>query len=385
MIRPQRVRIIGSISGCVTLKKPLSETSMTRCHCSALMPGNTASSWMPALLTRIWTAQCSSSASSAARVAAASVTSKAIACAWPPAATISRGDALRGGAAAIGVHVDVVSGGAQAPANRGADAAAAAGDQRAHRRLCSSVRAGQSASSTTAARPLSNAHRAPNAVEFVQHRSSVAGNPHCIADRSARTSSSRATCSLTPRTLARIAGAAARRRAPAGDAARRAPPSPAPHIRCRRRRRDGRARAADGPARGGCRCGSGSFGIPVDDLVEQAHAAAGAGCGLRSRRDSSCMVRPQRRCSILQVLENRAALGAAAPAPQQRQARAAGIERAQRLELRIRQRVAGRPRRGTLSMLAKRAGSPVRRKHQADAEGVRDRPLGCTASGYSVS
>ena len=34
-IRPQRVRIIGITSGCVTLKKPSTETSMTRCHCSA--------------------------------------------------------------------------------------------------------------------------------------------------------------------------------------------------------------------------------------------------------------------------------------------------------------------------------------------------------------
>jgi hypothetical protein len=31
-MRPQRVRIIGISSGWVTLKKPLSETSMTRDH-----------------------------------------------------------------------------------------------------------------------------------------------------------------------------------------------------------------------------------------------------------------------------------------------------------------------------------------------------------------
>ena len=88
-MRPQRVRIIGSSSGWVTLKKPLSETSMTRDHCSRRMPGITASSWMPALLTTIWIAPASSSCSSARRRGRASVTSKAIASADPPAAVIS--------------------------------------------------------------------------------------------------------------------------------------------------------------------------------------------------------------------------------------------------------------------------------------------------------
>jgi len=41
MMRPQRVRIIGRSSGWVAWKKPLTETSMTRCHCWALMPGST--------------------------------------------------------------------------------------------------------------------------------------------------------------------------------------------------------------------------------------------------------------------------------------------------------------------------------------------------------
>ena len=59
-MRPQRVRIIGSSSGWVALKKPLTDTSITRCHCAALMPGITASSWMPALLTRIWIGPASS-------------------------------------------------------------------------------------------------------------------------------------------------------------------------------------------------------------------------------------------------------------------------------------------------------------------------------------
>ena len=66
MMRPQRVRIIGSVSGWVTLKKPFSDTSITRCHCASCMPGNTASSWMPALLTTTWIGPSASSASSAA-------------------------------------------------------------------------------------------------------------------------------------------------------------------------------------------------------------------------------------------------------------------------------------------------------------------------------
>ena len=37
-MRPQRVRIIGSSSGCVTLKKPFSDTSITRDHCAGFMP-----------------------------------------------------------------------------------------------------------------------------------------------------------------------------------------------------------------------------------------------------------------------------------------------------------------------------------------------------------
>ena len=65
-MRPQRVRIIGITSGCVTLKKPSSETSMTRCHCSRRIAGKTASSWMPALLTSTWTGPPSSSCSQAA-------------------------------------------------------------------------------------------------------------------------------------------------------------------------------------------------------------------------------------------------------------------------------------------------------------------------------
>src|SRR5438876_3696150 len=88
-IRPQRVPIMGSSSGCVALKKPLTDTSITLCHCVALMPGSTASSCTPALLTRIWMGPCSSTASSEARVAAPSVRSQLTSVASPPPARIS--------------------------------------------------------------------------------------------------------------------------------------------------------------------------------------------------------------------------------------------------------------------------------------------------------
>ena len=43
-MRPQRVRIMGSSSGCVMLKNPFSDTSITLRHCSRLMPAMGASS-----------------------------------------------------------------------------------------------------------------------------------------------------------------------------------------------------------------------------------------------------------------------------------------------------------------------------------------------------
>ena len=100
-MRPQRVRSIGSSSGCVTRKKPCSETSMTRCHCSARMPGNTASSWMPALLTMICTVPACSIAATAAAVAASSVRSKTQVSALPPAVPISAASACTAAALAL--------------------------------------------------------------------------------------------------------------------------------------------------------------------------------------------------------------------------------------------------------------------------------------------
>src|SRR5882672_8090932 len=88
-MRPQRVPIIGIKSGCVTLKNPLRETSITRDHCSGRIPGITASSWMPALLTTIWMGPPPSNSCRAASAFSRSATSNATAAAEPPFATIS--------------------------------------------------------------------------------------------------------------------------------------------------------------------------------------------------------------------------------------------------------------------------------------------------------
>ena len=87
-MRPQRVRSIGSSSGCVTRKKPLSDTSITLCHCSGRMPGNTASSCTPALFTRICTGPAVSIAAQPAAVASSLRRSKTWHSAVPPAARI---------------------------------------------------------------------------------------------------------------------------------------------------------------------------------------------------------------------------------------------------------------------------------------------------------
>ena len=44
MIRPHRRPIIGISNGCVTLKNPFNDTSMTLLHCARRIPGSTASS-----------------------------------------------------------------------------------------------------------------------------------------------------------------------------------------------------------------------------------------------------------------------------------------------------------------------------------------------------
>ncbi len=88
MIRPQRRRIIGISSGWVTLKKPLSETSITPVHCPGRIAGITASSWMPALLTRISIGPSASTRSSAASAACGSVMSNTATAAEPPCARI---------------------------------------------------------------------------------------------------------------------------------------------------------------------------------------------------------------------------------------------------------------------------------------------------------
>ena len=114
-MRPQRVRIIGIISGWVTLKKPFSDTSMHAVPLLArVMPGNTASSWMPALLTRIWIGPASSSASSAAAVAARVGDVEGHGLGAAAGGVDPRGQRLRRLEAAVGVHDDVEAVGGQA-------------------------------------------------------------------------------------------------------------------------------------------------------------------------------------------------------------------------------------------------------------------------------
>ncbi len=79
---------MGMSKGCVTLKNPLRETSITLDHCSGRLPGITASSWIPALLTTIWMGPSSSNFRSAVPVRSRSATSNATAAAAPPFATI---------------------------------------------------------------------------------------------------------------------------------------------------------------------------------------------------------------------------------------------------------------------------------------------------------
>ena len=124
-MRPQRVRIIGITSGCVTLKNPLTETSMTRATARRASPGNTASSWTPALLTSIWIGPSSSTGSSAAWVAAVSVMSKHSECARPPLATYLLNNLIRNVLAAVGMHKHFVAVACEAAADRRADAPAA--------------------------------------------------------------------------------------------------------------------------------------------------------------------------------------------------------------------------------------------------------------------
>ena len=155
-IRPQRVRIIGMTSGCVTLKKPFSETSMTRCHCSARMPGKTASSWTPALLTTIWTGPPSSRRSQALRAASRVGDVEGDRFGAAAGADDPRDDGVRAGAVGVrvGDHVRAVA--AEPLGDRLADAAARAGDEGALADGSGGdviARCARPASRTTATRP----------------------------------------------------------------------------------------------------------------------------------------------------------------------------------------------------------------------------------------
>ena len=94
------------------------------------MPGITASSWMPALLTTIWIGPSTSNVlQRAGGFGVRSVTSKATARAEPPAAVISALTRSAWCEIAVGVHVDMAAISSEPLADGGADGPAAAGDE----------------------------------------------------------------------------------------------------------------------------------------------------------------------------------------------------------------------------------------------------------------
>ena len=132
-------------SGWVTLKKPFTETSMTRCHCSARMPGKTASSWMPALLTTIWIAPPSSRRSQAARAASRVGDVEGDRLGAAAGGDDPRDDGVGAVEAGVGVRDHVRAVAAEPLGDRLADAAAGAGDEGApaRRRRAASSRVRQ--------------------------------------------------------------------------------------------------------------------------------------------------------------------------------------------------------------------------------------------------
>ena len=119
MMRPQRVRIIGSSSGCVTLKKPLQR------HVDHALPllGAHAGEHRVVVdagvvdehLDRPGRQQLLAAPSA---LACASVTSKATASAEPPSARISRRHRLAPRPAGVGVHDHVQAVAREPPADR---------------------------------------------------------------------------------------------------------------------------------------------------------------------------------------------------------------------------------------------------------------------------
>jgi len=155
MMRPQRLRIIAIVSGCGNVEEAGKRHVRTLCHCAALMPGKTASFVDAALFTSTWIGVSAMSASSVVRLASASVIVEGDGLGLTATRFDFIGQRLRFRQVAVGVNIDVAAVGGEAAADRRTDAAAAAGDERAfHVRFPSLL-----ASSTTAARPLSNSRR----------------------------------------------------------------------------------------------------------------------------------------------------------------------------------------------------------------------------------
>jgi len=128
MIRAPALAHHRQRQGLSDVKNPCNDTSITRCHCSTRIPANTASSWTPALLTRMWIGPFTSSDSSASRVCTRSARSNETASAEPPAAAISSTTRC----ADSGWVLQCTSTWCPSPARRrqirAADSAAAAGD-----------------------------------------------------------------------------------------------------------------------------------------------------------------------------------------------------------------------------------------------------------------
>ena len=119
------------------------------------------------------------------------------------------------------------------------------------------------------------------------------------------------------------------------------------------------------------------LGIPVEHLVEEAHAALVRDVPLDPARDLARTAHLDRQAMLIQIVEHHAARSRQRERRSNGRLRAAGIERAQRLELRIRRAIVGAPVRSSAIVEPRAAtSSAVGVRHQRHPEGVRDRPLG---------
>ena len=221
-------------------------------------------------------------------------------------------------------------------ADRAADAAAAAGDQRVCAMLAPSMASATRSEgdpSSTWRGPSSRRRSPARATVERRHRPARWPSPACrVATmvRSPARSSRRATANSTRRALVSmpkplpVAGGHC--------AARRARPSPARRIRWRRRRRAGRARAAGCPARDDWCCGRQFAAGPRTAPRRAGTCCPDAGCARRSRRDRASTAHLNRQSGGLQVIQNHRAIASLRQTLEQRQAARGRNRGAQRLE-----------------------------------------------------